>query len=168
MEKMYSLTENLKELIGELSISTAIITYIIGLFSLTALGSPIFILCSYIGTTLLLTGILTKIGILPTKLKSRNGASVILLMISALTITSAVLVFFTDIRITYTQTTSRPMTTPPSNTNAVDYFDLPGPELYKLGGTNVTLRRPYIWLFHPLLIIGGLLFIIALAIQLIP
>lgn len=164
---MYGLREQLKERIADLTICTAIVIYVIGLCNLTALGSFIFIACSYLGTILLLIGMLTKIGMLPTKLKSKNGATVILLTISALTITSAILIFFIDIQITYTYSSSRPMTTPPSATYAGDFFDLPGPELYKLGGTNVTLRRPYTWLLQPLLIIGGLLFIAAVAIQFI-
>jgi hypothetical protein len=160
--------EKIKEHLGEILICIALATYIIGISNLTTLGSTTFTFCSYTGTTLLLTGVLTKTGVIPTRLKSRNGIFTILLFISALMVTTAILIFFMDIHLNVTYSSPRPMTTPPSNTHAGDYFDLPGPELYKLGGVNVNLYRPYIWLIQPLLILGGITFIIAIAIHLIP
>ena len=155
----------LKEHLEELTICLALANYIAGLLSLTRLGSPIFIFCNYIGTILLLSGVMTKVGMLPTQLRSKNAIAVTLLFISGLLLTTAVLTIFIDVEMAYKLSKVMPLTTPPSATNAGDYFDLPGPEVHVLGGPNLQLVRPYIWLFQPLLIASGILFIIAIAIE---
>jgi len=155
----------LKEHFGELTICLALVNYMVGILSLTSLGSPIFIFCNYIGTILLLGGVMMKVGMLPTELKSKNAIAVTLLFISGLLLTTAVLTVFIDVEMVYKISRVVPITTPPSPGMGGDYFDLPGPEVHVLGGLDLHLLRPYIWLFQPLLIVSAILFIIAIAIE---
>jgi len=126
----------------EVLICSGLVLYIIGLLSLTTFGSPIFILCSYIGTIPFLGGFLAKFGLLTTKLRSKNGIAVILLFTSALLFVTAVNSLFIDITMKY----------------KITHFAFV-PNASKLC---VTLIRPYAYLSQPLIGVGATLFILAI------
>lgn len=99
---------------------------------------------------------MVKVGMLPAKLKSSRGLSSALLFTSALVFTTTVIVMFLDVRMIAKISTILPLTSPRGN-----YFDLPGPEQFTLGGLNVRFSRPYAWLFSPLFAIGAILAIVS-------
>jgi hypothetical protein len=154
-----------KEHASEIIICTAILSYLAALLNLTIFGSPIFILCSYTGTTLILTGTLLKTGAFENK-NIKNISAITLIFASAMLLSSAVVVLFIDIQMIWRISRIIPIASPPSATGGGDIFDLPGPEsLPGLGGLNLTLIRPYAWLSGPFIITAITLFFLAAAIE---
>jgi hypothetical protein len=104
---------------------------------------------------------LIKLELLPKKLISLRALSIALIFDSALFLTTAVNVMFLDVDMIIKIYKIFPITSPHG-----DVFDLPGPELYPIGGTKTTLIHPYAWLFSPCLTVGIILAIASLIIML--
>jgi hypothetical protein len=95
-------------------------------------------------------------------LMSPRGLSSALLVASALFFATAIIVMFLDTRMIIEIYKIFPISSPRG-----DVFDLPGPEIYPIGGPHITLIRPYAWLFGPFLTIGTILAISSLLVTMI-
>jgi hypothetical protein len=156
------IVEVAKENMGEILLCMSFVFYMFGLLNLTAFGSPLFILFSYAGSISLTSGFLIKLELLPVKLISLRGLSTALIFASALLLTTALNVLFLDVDMILKIYKIFPITSPRG-----DVFDLPGPELYPIGGPQMKFIRPYDWLFSPCLAAGIILAIASLIIMLL-
>lgn len=150
----------LRENAGEILICIGVFFCIVGVLNVTMLESPWFILFSYIGSISLTCGILIILELLPAKIMSLRGLLSIFLLISALLFTTCVVVLFLDVEMTIKIYQIFPITSPRG-----DVFDVPGPELYPIGGPQTKLIRPFAWLFSPLLTMGIILTLASFAIM---
>jgi hypothetical protein len=126
------------------------------------LESPIFLFCGYMGTILLVGGVLTKLEALSTRLRSRSGIVVALFFLSALLFTTAIFTLFIDIKLSYFITHVIPLDSAPYAEYSGDYWEHPDPNRF---GIYFRLARPYVWLFQPLLISAVVLLVVAIAVE---
>jgi hypothetical protein len=147
------LEDFLEENAGKILICSGLVSYIVGLLNLTSLGSPLFVLFSYVGTILFTSGFMVNFEIFPKKLKSWRTISSVLFFSSALLYTTAVLVLFLDVDMLIKIHRMVPI-------GGTAWEE--GPYQEPLGGPNIQFSRPYAWLFSPLLAIGTIFAIISL------
>jgi len=167
LEEIYYL---LREHRDEILIVVGLTMFLIGMFSLTRLGSFLFVLLSYVSVVLLLIGILSKLGVFPSTFKSKSGLSVILLFTSTLCLTTTIISPFIHVEL---EISSWPMKGPvllyglPTMEQGDQYDWQPHCEgAYKPDpGIGICLRYPYTNFSLPLLKIGAVLFIIAIGIM---
>lgn len=154
--------ERFREHAGELLILLSLSFYAAGILSLTSVGSPILVLCGYGGTMLLVGGILMKLGLFPTRLRTREGYVIVLVFISAFLFNTSLLSLFADIHVNY-RLTNAPSLGSTSGGFAGDYWEHPNVGFF---GVNFTLMRPFAWLFLPLFMAAIVTLIVAIAIEL--
>lgn len=128
----------------EVSIFAGLITYLIGLLCLTTFGSAIYTMCGYIGTILLCTGLMIKLGLIRTNLGVGSISIVTLIFTSLILFVTAANTIFTDSYLVY--------------------------KITRFSGAHINTKlcmdviRPYSYLCIPLVAIGVIIFYIAVAI----
>ena len=147
---------------GEIPVLAAFVLYIIGILNLSMLESPIFLFCGYMGTILLVGGVLTKLEAFPTRPRSRSGIAVALFFVSALLFTTAISSLFIDIKLSYSITHVIPLDSAPYLGYSGDYWEHPDPNCF---GIYFRFAGPYVWLFQPLLISAVILLVVAIAVE---
>lgn len=153
------MSEYLREHVGEFLIGAALIVYIVGIFNLTTLGSPITVSCGFAGSFLLMTGIMSKLGLLSLNMSRRDATAVTLFFASSLLFTFAFLSLIIDVRMSYSITNAPLLGF--AGPGPGDYFETPG----RFFGFNFSFYRPYLWLLEPFVIVAIALFIIAAFIE---
>lgn len=151
-----------REHCSEFLICAALAIYAVGLLSLTALGSSIFVVFSYVGTILLVSGVLLKLELFPSTFKSKTGLSVTLLFISALCFTTAMVSPFLDVTVKYSKG--------PVIVSGLPKIEIGDPydALYTIpgayGGFHLHIRHTYAHLFMPMVQAGVILLLISVVI----
>lgn len=136
-----------------LSIFAGAFSYWMGLLYLTAFGSPLFIVFSYVGTLFLVSGFLARTGVIPMRLVSRNGVVAVLLYASAFLFTSVPVSLFADISL-QSKVTHFLTNLHPCHDFSGDYVSM-------------TVIRPYAWLAQPFLVVGAALFLVVIGIEVV-
>jgi hypothetical protein len=145
----------------DVSIAAGLISYVIGTLNLNMFSAQIFILCCYIGTFLTMGGFLAKLGMFPTEMKSKRSLSFLLLFTSAMLFTTAVILPFVDL------TMSAEWRRPLWISENFHYTDAMGNSVYAYrppSNVRFTVNQPYIWLIGPVIVVGAVLFVIAVII----
>lgn len=131
--------------VGKILICFGLFFLTVGLSSLATFGSMIFMVCTYAGALAIVAGFLTKLGLFPERLKSKNVIIVVMLFASALFFVTGINVLFIDVK-AHAQPTRFAFT----NANKLC----------------LTLIRPYAFFFLPLMEAGIITLIMAFAIAL--
>ncbi|MEM4713058.1 MAG: hypothetical protein QXQ61_00750 [Candidatus Bathyarchaeia archaeon] len=131
--------------LGKILICLGLLFLTVGLLSLATFGSMTFVACTYAGAFAIVAGFLTKLGLFPERLRSRNAVTVVMLFASTLFFVTGINVLFIDVK-AHAQPTRFAFT----NANKLC----------------LTLIRPYAFFFLPLMEAGIITLIMAFAITL--
>jgi len=160
---IYDLLYLFRENIGTILICAGMSSYIIGLLNLAVLGSPMFNVCSYVGTILSFSGALALFGVLPKTLISKGGLSVTLFFISVLLFTTVAIIPFIDVSLKLQISEARFAANLAKLRNRQSQYGID--PLGGAGNAVLTIQRPHVWLLIPLITIGAILLICAMIIQ---
>ncbi|MEM3617053.1 MAG: hypothetical protein QXN95_02165 [Candidatus Bathyarchaeia archaeon] len=155
---MGRLSSFLHEHVGEIFICVGLISYLIGISCLTALNSPIFVVCSYIGTITFASGILYKLGLFPSSWKSKGILPLTFFFVSALAFTTAMITLFIGITFKYNVLggwrAGGPVQ-PPTTVFEYGYNPVPSIDVSAYGNLNLQIERVLTPWIKPLIIVGG-------------
>jgi len=163
---MEKITLYAREHLSEFSICVGLIAYLVGILFLTALDSPIFVVCSYLGTFLFVGGIVSRLGLFPATWKSRSGLSVVFFFVSAQVFTTAVVALFIGVNLSYNFLAGRQVggpSQPPVDANVYGYNVMPTMEQSALGNINLQIERVLTPWILPLIEVGITFLAIAVA-----
>lgn len=155
------------EHVGDFSIGAGLVSYLVGILFLTSLDSPVFVICSYLGTTLFVGGIIYKLGLFPTKWKSMGIIPMMLFLISALAFTTAMDALFIGVNLRYNVLAGRNAggpSQPPTSTFDYGYgSSLPSIEVSEYGNLNLQIVRSLTPWITPLIVLGIVFLVIGVA-----
>lgn len=157
---MSRLTSFLYEHVAEIFVCAGLISYLIGILYLTTLNSPIFVVCSYVGTITFVSGMLYKLGLFPSSWKSKGVLPLTLFLASSLAFTTAMITLFIGINLKYNVLggwrAGGPVQ-PPTTVFEYGYNPPPSIDVSAYGNLNLQIERALTPWIKPLIIVGGVL-----------
>ncbi len=161
-EVMQRLRYFMEEHTGDLLLCCALAAYVMGLLNLSLFDTHVFVISSYLGTSMLIAGFLLKLGVLTTERRLNSILKIALTFASAIVLTTAMLSFMinTGVFVKFVKQTTLGLPSNPTNVgwDYSAYWSTSAPE--PLDNLAFQVIRPYAWLMQPMLILGAILLVI--------
>jgi hypothetical protein len=152
--------EWLQDHCSDVLIGIGLLVGAMAILSMAENGSLAFVICTYSAVILVLTGVLSKLGLLASTSGPKQVVQLILFYSSLIIIATALVTVFTDVSVQYKIVKQTPIGAPMNPTNGGDAKSVPPAQM--IGGLIEMVTRPHSWMFFPLLIAGIALLSVAI------